>query len=110
MSLEILTKWRDTMVEVGKVSAPAYDILGTESKLMDALGSVEEAYTRAVAKLVDADECMLIDFWLSHEFGARPMYASVGENDMQAIGSIEALWEFISEVNANAEGNHPPAD
>lgn len=78
---------------------------------MNALGAVEEAYTRAVAQLVCADECMLIDFWLAHEFGARPMYASVGHNeDMHAIGSIEALWEFICEVNANAAGNNPPAD
>lgn len=92
-----LKRWHEAMHECDTRMDQLADIAGqiVESPLGDAVYHVMGEYTKAVADLIDWDESALSDWWLSHQFGERPMNIGLPGEEMQTLSDIDQLADFI---------------
>lgn len=72
-----------------------------EGPLFDAVGRLVDEVIRSVAINIGADRELLSDWWLTHEFGAKPMQAGFVGEPLRTIDSNAMLAAFIAE-NARA--------
>lgn len=68
-----------------------------EGPLFDAVGRLVDEVIRCVAINIGADRELLADWWLTHEFGAKPMQAGFVGEPLRTIDSNAMLAAFITE-------------
>lgn len=94
---QTLRFWNDSMQECEQRMDQLADLAGqvVESPLGDAVYHVMGEYTKAVADMIGWDESVLSDWWVSHQFGERPMKIGFAGDEMRTIATIDALADFI---------------
>lgn len=97
--LTTLNTWRHAMQKVDAQMAKLTALVGNspESPLPDAVYSLQALLTVKLAEQIDADPNMLTDWWLTHEFGAKPMQAGFVGEPLRTIDSNAMLADFIAE-------------
>lgn len=96
--LAILADWQVRMQALEASMDKLRDLTGCapESPLGEAIYYVAGGYTNTVARQIGWSEDCLMDWWLTHDFGERPMRAGFSGEPMREISTIEQLAEFIA--------------
>lgn len=94
-----LKRWHESMQECDLRMSELSELTGqvVESPLGDAVYHVMGEYTKAVADIIEWDEGVLSDWWLSHQFGENKMKIGFAMEPMQSISTIDQLADFIIE-------------
>lgn len=97
--LATLSDWQRRMQALESAMDRMRELTGCapESPLCEAIYSVAGAYTTAVAHLIGWDDDCLQDWWLSHNFGERPMSIGFPGEPLREIATVDQLAEFIVE-------------
>lgn len=65
--------------------------------LPDSIDYLQEGYTRLLSKHIGFDFEVLLDWWLTHDFGKRPLEIGFEGEELVSIGSNRELAEWIVE-------------
>lgn len=69
-----------------------------ESPLIDAVSQAQDMLCKMIADKTGGDEAMLSDWWLSHDFGLRPMTVRPEGQGWRDLTNNAEMAEFILEV------------
>jgi hypothetical protein len=98
--IKAIEDWRDRWLDLDN----QFDLLsslvdGVTGKLHDAAWNGLSGYTEVLAIALNVDQTWLDWFAFDCEFGAKPLGASIGDEDMQDIDSVEKFVDFIERIN-----------
>lgn len=71
--------------------------------LPDSIDFLQEGYTRLLANHIDFDFEVLIDWWLTHDFGNRPLEIGWVGEELVSIKNNKELAEWIVEFRERKE-------
>lgn len=72
--------------------------------LPDSIDFLQEGYTRLLANHIGFDFDVLLDWWLTHDFGERPLEIGFEGEELVSIKNNKELAEWIVEFKER-EGN-----
>lgn len=94
----VLDAWQKEMQAVGEQMEKLYRLFGyNEGGFSGSIGFLQEGYTRLLADHIDFDFDILIDWWLAHDFGKRPLEIGFKGEELTSIKNNKELAEWIVE-------------
>ena len=94
----VLDAWQKEMQAVSEQIEKLFRIFNyCGGPLPDSIDSLQEGYTRLLAEHIGFDFQVLLDWWLTHEFGERPMEIGFVGEELRTIESNRELAEWIVE-------------
>ena len=101
---EILHELNELQQVVGAVDEQ-FDVLATlfdiaHSPLTDSVYMLIDSHIESIASRINCNALLLGDWWLTHQWGEKPMMASVGDNPLKPVSSNTELASFILEVSS----------
>ena len=106
--IDVLNTWQTTVSAAESRLTALAELVGSTSEqaFFDAQYRALEAYTRLVADTVDFDCASLVDFWMAHDFGKKPMKlirkVSGAEFWIRGVGDLVGYIECVAAADARA--------
>lgn len=94
-----LTTWQDHMRDCEAQMDALERLVGAtpEAPLQHAIYTIMGAYTRELAARIQWDADTLVDWWLTHNFGERPMKIGHAGKPLETVATVEDLALFIAD-------------
>jgi hypothetical protein len=93
--LALLDKWEDALSEIGPHLNDFISLAGCEGPLLESIYTLANAYTAQIAEAINWDAEALTDWWVTHDFGEKPMQAGLRGEPLQTLKSNDDLARFI---------------
>ena len=95
----VLDTWQKEMQAVSEQIDKLFRIFNyCGGPLPDAIDYLQEGYTRLLADHIGFDFQVLLDWWLTHEFGERPMEIGFVGEELRTIKDNKELAEWIVDL------------
>src|SRR5690554_4276241 len=92
----LLDAWQKEMQAVSEQIDELFRIFNyCGGPLPDSIVSLQEGYTRLLANHIGFDFDVLLDWWLAHEYGKRPMEIGWKGEELSTIKDNKELAEWI---------------
>lgn len=94
----VLDTWQKEMQAVGEQMEKLSRLFNySDGALPDSVDYLKEGYTRLLADHIGFDFEVLLDWWLSHEYGKHPLEIGWVGEELRTIENNEELVEWIIE-------------
>lgn len=96
----LLNEWAQKTRALEQQLNALMEIIGCnpESPLIDAVSQAQDMLCKMIAGKTGGDEAMLSDWWLSHDFGQRPMAVITDVRGWRDLKTNADMADFILEV------------
>lgn len=102
----LLDTWQKEMQAVNEQIEELFRIFNyCGGPLPDSVDSLQEGYTRLLADHIGFDFQVLLDWWLTHEFGERPLEIGWVGEELRTIENNEELAGWIVEYRERESNN-----
>ena len=92
----LLDAWQKEMQAVSEQMEKLSRLFNySEGELPVSIDILQEGYTRLLADYIGFDFQVLLDWWLTHEYGERPLEIGWKGGELVSIGSNRELAEWI---------------
>lgn len=92
----VLDAWQKEMQAVSEQIDKLFRLFNYHGgALPDSIDYLQEGYTRLLADHIGFDFEVLLDWWLTHEYGKRPLEIGFEGEELVSIGSNRELAEWI---------------
>lgn len=92
----LLDAWQKEMQDVSEQIEKLFRIFNyCGGPLPDSIDSLQEGYTRLLADHIGFDFDVLLDWWLTHDFGKRPLEIGWEGEELVSVKNNKELSEWI---------------
>ena len=90
----LFTPADDAMVDLSNL------VGGHDGSLFNAINALQDALLHDLAQSIGCTRALLVDWWVTHEWGSNPMVVYIDYGPAQRINSNAGLAAFLAEVCA----------